>query len=132
MLISFIVNFTFTRQFELVSVLGSIHAKEVLRNRELLGVKRQKSRDRSPTRWDLVATVADQETPITVSRQGEDFKVSFNSSTEKYRGMASVIACGTSSGLGGARLDDRERKSFSSTSFDKRGPRFSFRLDCVR
>lgn len=132
MLISFIVNSTVTRQFELVSVLGSIHAKEMLRNRELLGVKRQKSRDRSPTRWDLMATVADQETPITVSRQGEDFKVSFNSSTEKYRRMASVIACGTSCGLGGASVHDHERKSFSSTSFAKRGPRFSFRLDFVR
>lgn len=65
---------TDNERFELVSVLGSIHAKEMLRNRELLGVKRQKSRDRSPTRWELMATVADQQTPITVTREGQDFR----------------------------------------------------------
>ena len=61
-------------QFDLVSVLGCIHAKDKLRNRDLL-VGGHRSRSRPLTKWQVVVTVAGESTPVTVTRQGDHFKV---------------------------------------------------------
>ncbi|KAA0202022.1 hypothetical protein HAZT_HAZT009604 [Hyalella azteca] len=61
-------------KFELISMLGCVHAKELLRNRQIRNRTRQKSRDRSPTRWEVVASVGGEHTPVTVYRDGYNFR----------------------------------------------------------
>ncbi|KAF2350875.1 Biotin carboxylase C-terminal [Trinorchestia longiramus] len=65
-------------KFELVSMLSCIHAKELLRNRQLRNRTRQKSRDRSPTHWEVVVTLGGEQTPVTVMRDGYNFKTIVN------------------------------------------------------
>uniref|UniRef100_A0A6A7FM23 Propionyl-CoA carboxylase alpha chain, mitochondrial n=1 Tax=Hirondellea gigas TaxID=1518452 RepID=A0A6A7FM23_9CRUS len=61
-------------KFELASVIGCLHAKDLLRNRQLIGTLRQKSRDRSPIRWDVMATIMGEQEPITIIKEGEHFR----------------------------------------------------------